>query len=572
MQSADRATPVEAASGRSHGGAGSQIVEPPRVIDQPDSFPWDDEADLLVIGFGASGASAAIQAREDGADVLVIERFDGGGAAAYSGGVVYAANTRYQKDAGITDSADDMFRYLEMEVGDAVRPETLRRYCEQSARNLDWLVEQGVEFEGSLHKGKTTYPDEDKYLYYSGSETLPANASVARPAPRGHRTKAPGFTGYRLFERLSASAYAKGVRVATHTRAVRLLTDPAGRVIGVEAMSMDEAEREQHQQQYRIVHPWKPFKAKAVRKALKTARELEERSTRKCFRARGGVILANGGFSYNLDMLREHMPVIADTFDSLMPNATIGCDGSGIQLGQSVGAATGMMTSNLVARQLSPPVSAVKGLMVNARGERFVAEDIYLARLGIAIVQQPGAKAWLIMDNKTFWATVRESLPSGKGFTVFKYYGLPSLINMVFGGTRRARTIADLARKCGLPADTLQATVDAANAAVDGGLPDPAGKSPEYMAKVASPPFWALNNDVSNATTFPPFFTLGGLRVDEDTGAVVDGAGRPIEGLFAAGRTAVGVCSNGYFSSGVSLQDCVFSGRRAARSIVSSQR
>ncbi len=553
-------------------GQAERIVEPPRVIADPDAFAWDDTVDLVVIGFGASGACAAIQAREFGADVLVVERFNGGGAAAYSGGVVYAANTRYQQDAGITDSAEEMFKYLAMEVGDAVRPETLRRYCEQSAENLDWLVEQGVEFEGSFHRGKTTYPDEDKYLYYSGSETLPANAAVAKPAPRGHRTKAPGFTGYRLFERLEASAYRKGVRVATHSRAMRLLTNPAGKVIGVEVLTLDEAVREKHQEQYKIVHPWKPFKAKAVRKALKTARELEENhSTRKCFRARNGVVLANGGFSYNLSMLRQYMPVIAETFDSLMPNATIGCDGSGIQLGETLGAATGLMTSNLVARQLSPPVSAVKGLMVNTRGERFIAEDIYLARLGIAIVEQPGAKAWLIMDNRTFWATVRESMPSGKGITVFKYYGLPSLINMVFGGTKRARSISELARKCGIPADSLKATVDAANAAVDAGGSDPVGKSPEYMAKVAQGPFWALNNDVSNATTFPPFFTLGGLRVDEDTGAVVTAEGHAIDGLYAAGRTAVGVCSNGYFSSGVSLQDCVFSGRRAARAALGSQ-
>lgn len=544
----------------------NRVVEPPLVVDDPDALEWDDAADVVIIGFGGSGASAAIQARELGADVLVIERFNGGGAAAYSGGVVYAADTRYQRDAGISDSAGEMFKYLTMEVGDAVRPETLRRYCEQSAPNLDWLVEQGVEFEGSLHHGKTTYPDEDKYLYYSGSETLPASAAVARPAPRGHRTKAPGFTGYRLFERLEAAAHRKGVRVRTHSRAIRLLTDRAGAVIGVEVLSLDEAVRDKHQQQYKIVHPWKPFKSKQVKKALKLARELEENhSTRRLIKARNGVILACGGFSYNLPMLHRYMPVIAATFDTLMPNASLGCDGSGIQLGESVGGETRLMSSNLVARQLSPPVSAVKGLMVNTRGERFIAEDIYLARLGIAIVEQPGAKAWLILDNKTWWDILRESMPSSSGLVAFKYYGLPSLINMFFGGTRKARTLDALAHKCGIPAEALKATVAASNAAIDAGQPDPVGKSPDYVRRVAAGPYRALNNDVSNATTFPPFFTLGGLRVDEDNGAVLSAEGRAIEGLYAAGRTAVGVCSNGYFSSGVSLQDCVFSGRRAAR-------
>jgi 3-oxo-5alpha-steroid 4-dehydrogenase len=92
------------------------------------------------------------------------------------------------------------------------------------------------------------------------------------------------------------------------------------------------------------------------------------------------------------------------------------------------------------------------------------------------------------------------------------------------------------------------------------------------MAKHSKPGFWALNNDVSNATTFPPFFTLGGLMVDEDSGAVARPDGQVIKGLYAAGRAAVGICSNGYFSSGVSLQDCVFSGRRAARSVMGNRR
>ncbi|PQM49024.1 3-oxo-5-alpha-steroid 4-dehydrogenase [Mycobacterium talmoniae] len=62
-----------------------------------------------------------------------------------------------------------------------------------------------------------------------------------------------------------------------------------------------------------------------------------------------------------------------------------------------------------------------------------------------------------------------------------------------------------------------------------------------------------------------PMLTLGGVRVAEDTGAVLNAAGDPIPGLFGAGRTAVGVCSESYVS-GLSIADCVFSGRRAGAS------
>ncbi|RDI44722.1 FAD binding domain-containing protein [Nocardia mexicana] len=62
-----------------------------------------------------------------------------------------------------------------------------------------------------------------------------------------------------------------------------------------------------------------------------------------------------------------------------------------------------------------------------------------------------------------------------------------------------------------------------------------------------------------------PMFTLGGLLVDEDTGSVSTATGEPIPGLYAGGRTAIGICSESYVS-GLSIADCVFSGRRAGRS------
>jgi 3-oxo-5alpha-steroid 4-dehydrogenase len=69
---------------------------------------------------------------------------------------------------------------------------------------------------------------------------------------------------------------------------------------------------------------------------------------------------------------------------------------------------------------------------------------------------------------------------------------------------------------------------------------------------------------IPNVYAFTYFFTLGGLLVDEDTGAVKNAAGQTIDGLYAAGRAAVGLCSNGYIS-GMSIGDGMFSGRRAGR-------
>ena len=90
------------------------------------------------------------------------------------------------------------------------------------------------------------------------------------------------------------------------------------------------------------------------------------------------------------------------------------------------------------------------------------------------------------------------------------------------------------------------------------GLRTPLGKGPYY----------AINISVSNKHAFTPFMTLGGLTVDEDTGAVTRRDGTVIKGLYAAGLCAVGLHSNGYIS-GISLSDGVFSGRRAARAATS---
>ena len=81
------------------------------------------------------------------------------------------------------------------------------------------------------------------------------------------------------------------------------------------------------------------------------------------------------------------------------------------------------------------------------------------------------------------------------------------------------------------------------------------------------PPFSLIDISVRSSVGFPcPTMTLGGLVVDERTGQVLREDGDVVPNLYAAGRTAAGICSNSYVS-GLSLADCVFSGRRAGRSV-----
>jgi 3-oxo-5alpha-steroid 4-dehydrogenase len=203
------------------------------------SADWDLHADVVVVGFGAAGACAALEAAAAGCSVLVLDRFTGGGATALSGGVVYAGGGMpQQRAAGVSDSAEAMFGYLRTEVGDVVPAGTLREFCDGSVAMLAWLESHGVPFEGSLCPDKTSYPTNRHYLYYSGSELSARDA--APPAPRGHRTRGRGTSGGLLYARLAAAVRQAGVRVAVQARAVRLITAD-GRVTGVECRSLQGA-------------------------------------------------------------------------------------------------------------------------------------------------------------------------------------------------------------------------------------------------------------------------------------------------------------------------------------------
>ena len=192
-------------------------IHPPLMLSSPKAVDWAAEADVIVVGWGAAGACAALQAREQGASVMVVDRFEGGGASALSGGVVYAGGgTRQQLQAGYHDSPQAMFDYLTQEVRGVVRDDTLMRFCEQSKSQLEWLESHGVAFDSTMPATKTSYPPDGCYLYFSGNETVPAYAGAAAPAPRGHRVVALGQSGAALY-----SAWRSGVWIPHRLRAAR---------------------------------------------------------------------------------------------------------------------------------------------------------------------------------------------------------------------------------------------------------------------------------------------------------------------------------------------------------------
>ncbi|GAA2643281.1 FAD-binding protein [Paractinoplanes durhamensis] len=514
---------------------------------------WDESADVVVVGFGAAGACAAIEAADAGARVIVLDRFTGGGATAISGGIVYAGGgTQQQREAGVTDTPAAMAGYLREEVGDVVAAGTLRRFCEQSAGMIEWLSGLGVPFDARRCPYKTSYPTNRHYLYVSDSEGS---------TPRGHRVLARGTSGRVLAARLTAAARARGVAVHTQTRVEHLVTDSGGRVTGVECRTLRGFPALAH----RVLHRWSVKPAlylPPVGRALhRPVTWLERRYGRPLrIAARGGVVLCAGGFVFNRTMMREHAP----DYRGGLRLGTPGDDGSGIRLGVEAGASTAHLDRVTIWRFLSPPSAMLGGLLVDRNGHRVCDESRYGAAIGEAILRSPDAKAWLLLDAAVLAECRRQVWSQTLWFQRWQ------AIWLLTAGRTTGRTPEAAARRAGIDPTGLATTLAAYQPAAPVGVaatPDPAGKPAGLVRPLATPPYSLIDVSVRNRTAVPaPMLTLGGLRVDEDTGQVLG-----VAGLYAAGRTAVGICSRSYVS-GLSLADCVFSGRRAGRSAAISDR
>lgn len=536
-------------------------IEKPLVVDNADALQWDEAADVVIVGFGSAGASAALTAQERGADVLVLDRFGGGGATRWSGGIIYGGNTRFQKESGIEDGPDNIYDYLSQEKM-AVQPQTLRRFCEESGPQIEWLADHGVKYDGTVFPEPVTFPPEGFFLYYSGNEKHPGYADKARPAPRGHRPVGQGAGGSYYFAALRKAVESKPIRLMTHSPVRRLVTDRSGGVVGVEILHIPEDHRDAHAEIDGRIVPLSPTTAGKADKAGEDLRNFEAQfSERRLIRARAGVILAAGGFVYNPEKLGRHAPILGAARRNLMRLGTLGDDGSGIDLGLSVGGETGYMDSFFVGRSLAPPAVLLRGLMVNARGQRFASEDMFAPFLGMEMTRQPGGEAWLILDRETYRQARKEALFPGKGMRLFT---LPVLLTMFLGGKKKAGSIAKLAQKIGVPAQTLEQTLAQANEQWGRGVDDK-GKIAANIAPFGKGPFYALKAGIGYKFAPTMVFSMGGLKVDEETGAVIHPDATPIAGLYAAGRTAVGLISAADVN-GLSIADTVFSGRRAGAS------
>lgn len=557
----------------------SQVEQAKFVNDELD-INWDIQTDLLVVGYGVAGASAALEGREQGLRVTVLDRFAGGGASLKSGGVVYAGGgTSVQESVGEVDSPQAMYDYLKIETKDVVKDETLRRFCDQSADNIEWLMSHGVKFSGPVYKQKTSYPNVKYFLYHSDNSLLPNYRGANPPAARGHRGvinngNSAVNLGGSLFWPMRQSAKNLGVSFDYQTEARQLILDKSGRVLGIKALKLKEgSEADKKHKKYstwanRIAtfFPNMLPGGKSMRRLAQHYRnkvtQIEENERETIYyRAHSGVVLSAGGFIFNRKMVKHYCP----KYLKGLPLGTHADDGSGIRLGESAGGATKLMQNATAWRFINPPQAWSQGIIVNQKGERFVNESSYGATIGEAMVERNNGKAWLILDSRLVKLAWKQILP-GK---VLPFQQLLAALNHLVV-KKKCRTIEAMCKQFGFDIGAVEFSLTQYGQIADGGMIDPFGKSPDDAA-ILRPPYHVI--DISLAQRLLPctVLTMGGLKVNEASGQVMDEHDREIEGLYAAGRTAVGIPSKLYIS-GLSLADCVFSGRRAANHMASTSR
>jgi len=333
---------------------------------------WDEEFDVVVVGFGRAGACAAIEASDNGARVLAIDRFTGGGATKMSGGVIYSGGgTRHQKAAGFRDTPEKMYRYMMREMAsnpaaccdDEIDPAAMKAFCAKSAGNIDWLESLGLVIPETYFPGKTNQPPGGFGLYFSGNEKqYEGNGSHI---PRGHVPLGKGMSGGFLYSTLHRAALDRGVTVRCRCRSEQLITDGSGAVTGIEVreLSRSPLARAIHALLFNL-----GFVSSKSRRLLSLFEKRFGKTAR--IRANGGVIISTGGFVYNKKKFNEYAPA----YSGCLPLGTAGDDGSGMDLGMSVGGVLSSVDVCAASRFLYPPVAFVSGVLANMRGSAFATK------------------------------------------------------------------------------------------------------------------------------------------------------------------------------------------------------
>jgi succinate dehydrogenase/fumarate reductase flavoprotein subunit len=447
----------------------------------------DLHTDLVVIGAGGAGLTAAAAALESGTrDILILEKAaKPGGNTAQSAGM-FAVDSPAQKRKGIQVSADEVFREKMDYANWRVDPGLARACVAKSGEIVEWLERKGMFF--------------DSVIEFLREGQAPRVFHLFSPGPAG-------FIGQRIVDVLTEECLRQGVRVLYEAAATRLLADATGRIAGVAARVGDQDIR------------------------------IEAKS----------VVLATGGFGASRELLDRYHPGHADTFTKGYPEMT----GDGLVMAEEIGAVIDDHAVLLVTGPHHYPWSHVLTLLVrrpdillvNKHGERYCPETLFLdyhTEAGNALSRQPGKICYGLLDSVIKDDMIRrreivsgmEREAGGDGAWLDELHG-ELQANVATGTVKKADTWDELARHIGADPAMLGGAVARYNAYCHDGHDAEFLKEKRFLLHLETPPFYAVLGRQGFDTT------LGGIKIDQRM-QVIGRGGTPIPGLYAAGDCASG--------------------------------
>jgi fumarate reductase flavoprotein subunit len=469
--------------------------------------------DVVVIGSGVSGLSAALTVAEAGAEAIVFEkqRSLGGSSNFFHG--IFAAESDMQRTRFITYTRDEAFRNVMEYSHWRANPRLVRAVIDQSAATIEWLQKQGVEFIDAINN--------------------------LLDSPRTYHVVKGG--GEAVVKELATRCREKNVKIMTATPVSRILSE-GGRIKGVLAGENGEETR---------------VNAGAV--VIASGGYANNKDWIKKY----------AGFELDVNL----MPVgnVDKTGDGIRMAYELGADSEG--LGTLELYRVGPTGPEFAMKSTIEYAVVQPDLWVDNRGERYCDESVgfYETSAGNASARQADGSTYSIFDSTTVKRLTENGIDKSHGIDFppgAKVEGLDKdLDRTIASGSTEvfgADSVRELAEKIKINPEKLQATIDEYNESCRKGHDALFCKDPKYLRPIEGPQFYA----VRAKTVF--LGTLGGIKVNERT-EVLDKKGGVIPGLYAVGFDAGGMYGDSYCireASGLSAGFAINSGRMAGSNAV----
>ena len=511
-------------------GAGMDVTALKQPIEKTPAEDAEYTADVIIVGGGGAGLSAAIAATDEGSSVVLIEKTGFlGGNSIVAGGIYNCPDPDLQDHAEFSGDVDSLIEDALAEepvndqhkaLQDAVRADFeaykasdktlfdsanwfalqtwnggdkvgsldhLQVFADNAFPALEWLESMGMEFSDTISTGSGS-------LY-----------------PRTHRAMTPNGTGYFIvFEDTLADRTGLYTQLM-ETEGKSLIMD-GDKVVGVNAVGKD--------------------------------------GNKVTLHANKGVILATGGFAGNVELRQQYCEgekwpnLGADLITTNMPGVT----GDGIFMAQDAGAELINMEQMQLLPFCDPTTGATFNIMgtdcyINKEGKRFVREDGRRDEMSKAIIEQTDGMMYVVMSTDD--ASTRKSL----GGMTLQYY-----VDNNLYGYMMSDNLTDLAEQMGVPVDTFLQTIADFNAHVESGEKDEFGRV-TYSSKIEGNVYYAYPRKPAT------HHTMGGVNVDTETHAL-RADGTVIEGLYCAGEITGNLHGANRLGGNAIVDFCVF-GRMA---------